>query len=161
MKVLDEHGSRLYATLVRLTLHHDVAGDLLQELFVRLGSSDTFQTARDPAAFAWRTALNLATQWRRERKPAAKLAEDIASSAKSPLDRMVRDEELSRLLDGLDELSEMARVCFVLRFIERQSYDQIGRALEKTPHQVRGHCHAAVKQLREKLATEEEKHAQR
>jgi len=62
LAVLDGEGARIFATLTRLTLRHDVAADLLQELFLRLQTSETFFAAENPAAFAWRTALNLATQ---------------------------------------------------------------------------------------------------
>jgi RNA polymerase sigma-70 factor (ECF subfamily) len=155
MNVLDAEGGRIFATLTRLTLSHDVAADLLQELFLRLQKSDTFFAADNPGAFAWRTALNLATQWRRTRRRNSEpLRDDFVAAGASPLDRLIRDEQLAALLDSLDELSDLARECFVLRFIDGRSYDEIAQQLARTPHQIRGHCHAAVRQLREKLFVE-------
>lgn len=52
---------------MRLTLRRDVAAELLQELFVRLGTSE-IENARDPTAYAWRAAINLAMEWRRRRR---------------------------------------------------------------------------------------------
>ena len=157
-QVLDEQGTRLYAALARLTLRHDVAADLLQELFLRLGRSETFLTADNPAAFAWRTALNLAAEWRRRQSTSHRAPmpaeERIVAVDPSPLDRLLQDEQIGQLLDALQDLSELARQCFVLRLIERQSYTEIAKTLGKTPHQVRGHCHAAIKQLRQKLGVE-------
>ena len=157
LAVLDGEGARIFATLTRFTLRHDVAADLLQELFLRLQSSETFATAENPAAFAWRTALNLATHWRRENRRRRTVAVDdrnIAAGGASPLEELIRDEQIAALLDSLDGLSETARECFVMRFIEGRSYEEIGREVGKTPHQVRGHCHAAVRQLREMLKIE-------
>jgi len=48
--ILDAHGAALHAVLYRLTLRHDAADDLLQELFVRLAGSRGF--AASPRARA-------------------------------------------------------------------------------------------------------------
>jgi RNA polymerase sigma-70 factor (ECF subfamily) len=135
-----------------------VAADLLQELFLRLGQSSGFDQADDPAAYAWRAAINLAMEWRRHRQhdpliAAASVSEvDVALTEPSPLERMARTEQFEQLLDGVNDLSELSREVFLLRFIEEQSYGQIAGRLGKTPHQVRGICHAAVRQLRQMFA---------
>jgi RNA polymerase sigma-70 factor (ECF subfamily) len=152
--VLDAHGERLFATLLRLTLRPDVAAELLQELFVRLAQSDGFDAAADPVAYAWRTAINLAMEWRRNRRPEWSAAGEveIASVEPSPLQRMVQAEQFEQLLNGLSELTELSRQAFVLRYIEQQSYGAVAEKIGKTPHQARGLCHAAVRQLRERFA---------
>ncbi|HEY2761830.1 MAG TPA: sigma factor, partial [Pirellulales bacterium] len=66
--LLAEHGQQLHALLFRLTLRADAAEDLLQELFCRLATSKSFQHAANPAAFAYRSATNLAFDWRRANK---------------------------------------------------------------------------------------------
>ena len=85
--LLDAHGERLYATLFRLTLRRDVASELLQELFVRLGSSAGFDQADDGVAYAWRAAINLAMEWRRRRRTQGVVADamEIESTEPSPL----------------------------------------------------------------------------
>jgi RNA polymerase sigma factor (sigma-70 family) len=158
-RLLDAHGDRLYATLLRLTLRRAVAAELLQELFVRLSRADgAFDQARDPAAYAGRAAINLAMEWRRRRRSdllatstAISNEIDIAAPNASPLQRLIDAERFERLLAALPELSEASREAFVLRFIEGLSYAQVATRLERTPHQARGLCHAAVRQLREKL----------
>jgi RNA polymerase sigma factor (sigma-70 family) len=163
MTLLDEHGTRLHAALVRLTLRHDVAADLLQELFLRLEHSDAFAAAEDAGGYAWRTAINLATEWRRSRareKAQQSMSErrsPMMRHALSPLDQLVHEEQVTRVLDGLGGLRELTRTCFVLRFIEQQSYQEIGDRLSKTPHQVRGLCHAAVRQLRAHVLDDDER----
>jgi RNA polymerase sigma factor (sigma-70 family) len=151
-RLLDSHGERLYATLFRLTLRREVATELLQELFARLAGSQV-EAARDPAAYAGRTAINLAMEWRRRRvrEPAA-LEVDVVSNAQSPSLRIERAEDFDRLLAAVEELSEASREAFVLRFLEHMSYDDAAATMEKTPHQVRGLCSAAVRQLQEKFA---------
>ncbi len=102
--LLDEHGGRLFALLYRLTLRSDVAEDLLQELFCRLSQSNGFQRAENPAAFAYRTATNLAFDWRRQRKrnPAAnRINDEFVAPEGSPLSDLVRREDLERTLNAL------------------------------------------------------------
>ena len=51
-RLLDAQGDRLYAMLARLALGGDVARELFQELFLRLGKSEGFAGAKEPAAVA-------------------------------------------------------------------------------------------------------------
>ena len=156
--LLDEHGGRLFALLYRLTLRSDVAEDLLQELFCRLSQSSGFQRAESPAAFAYRTATNLAFDWRRQRKrnPAADRVDDefVAPDA-SPLVDLVRREDLERTLNALGELPAAGREILVLRYLQQQSYESIATQLGKTTHQVRAIAYKAIKRLRELLSADE------
>jgi RNA polymerase sigma factor (sigma-70 family) len=148
--LLDTHGERLYATLLRLTLRRDVAHDLLQELFVRLARSAGLVQAADPTAYAFRAAINLALEWRRSRRECLPLedAAMLAGREPSPLARLIQAEEVERLLDALGGLSDAAREAFVLRLMEGLDYAEIAERIGKTPHQARGLCHSAVRQLR-------------
>jgi RNA polymerase sigma-70 factor, ECF subfamily len=155
-RLADAQGERLYATLSRLTLRGEVAGELLQELFLRLGRSGRFAAAGDPSAYAFRTAINLAMEWRRNRKAAAPMvslaeATEIESGETSPLRRMVVSEEHERLLNALSEMSESDQRLFVLRFIDEQSYEVIAKEMGTTPHRARGLCHAAMRRLRDRV----------
>jgi len=155
-RLADAQGDRLYATLSRLTLRGETAGELLQELFLRLGRTAGFVAADDPGAYAFRAAINLAMEWRRKRKAAAPMvslaeAMEIESGGTSPLRRMVVLEEHERLLNALSEMSETDQRLFVLRFIEEQSYEVIAKEIGTTPHRARGLCHAAMRRLRDRV----------
>ena len=63
--LLDASGPRLFRLLKRLTLREDVAEVLMQELFLALSRSPAFHRAKDPAAYAYRSAMHLAFAWRR------------------------------------------------------------------------------------------------
>src|SRR4051812_49195376 len=149
MALLESDGTRLHALLLRLTLRRDVAEELMQELFLRLNQSIGFASAEHPFAYARRVAINLAMERRRSKVPVAadeSLIESITEASRSPLIEMIRAEQLEQILDGVAGLPELSRECFVLRFIEEESYDVIATRIEKTPHQARGLCHAAVRQ---------------
>ena len=144
----------MHALLMRLTLRQDVAEELMQELVVRLQRSGVFNTASDPTAYAARTAINLAMQWRREmgcRKPPAGIPGEFAVDCPSPLAGMERAEQIERVMDAVSRLRGACRETIVLYYVEQQSYEQVGRQLGKTEHQVRALCAKAMKRLRKLL----------
>ena len=151
LELLDASGGRLHALLTRLTLREDVAEDLMQELFMKLVRSKGFAKAANKAAYARRAAMNLTFDWRRSRKrnpsPAAMTVEPVASNP-SPLNRLIRDEQLVQILDATGWLSELCRDAFVLRHIQQEPYETIADQLGRTPHQVRALCHKTVEQIR-------------
>jgi RNA polymerase sigma factor (sigma-70 family) len=154
--LLDAQGDRLYATIARLTLRTDAATDLFQELFVRLSRHPGFGDADDPTSYAFRTAINLAMEWRRRRRAITAIplesAAEVAAIEIAPLQRMIRSEEHERLLDALSELNQASQRLFILRFVEEQPYALIAKEFKTTPHRARGLCHAAMRQLRQRIA---------
>src|SRR5262245_22798320 len=85
LRLLEVHGAELHALLARLTLRAGVAEDLLQELFLKLRGSAGFVRADDRKAYAIRTAIHLAFDWRRRRRTAEPLLTEPATEAGSPL----------------------------------------------------------------------------
>jgi RNA polymerase sigma-70 factor (ECF subfamily) len=150
--LLSEHGARLHALLLKLTLRYDVAEDLLQDLFCKLAQSPRFSQADDPLAYAIRMATNLAFDHRRARRPNIADLDAAPAAGQSPLADLVRREELDRVLEALGQLPAAAREIVVLRYLESQDYETIAGPLGKTPHQVRALCHKALERLRAALA---------
>ena len=158
LQLFDTSGPQLHRLLVRLTQREDVAGDLLQELFIRLWNSNGFDGAQDPSAYAYRSAVNLAFEWRRGRKTTCQLSEEICPAADRPSaqGKMIRAEELEQVLDATSRLTDLARDVVVMRYIEQASYEEIGQRLGKKPQHIRSACSKAMAQLREMLASENE-----
>ena len=156
LQLLDTSGPRLHKLLARLTRREDVIGDLLQELFIRLWNSKTFDKADDPFAYAYRTAINLAFEWRR-RQTACQSVEGHYPAAQdnpSALGKMIQVEELEQVLDATSRLSDLARDVVVMRYIEQDSYEEIAERLGKKPQHLRSVCAKAMAQLREALTRE-------
>jgi RNA polymerase sigma factor (sigma-70 family) len=163
LAILDAHGAALHALLVRLTFRADVADDLLQDLFVKLQSSPSFRAARDRHAYVRRVAINLALDWRRAQRVRTVrpgIGARPGGAAMLPLDALIDAEEVGRILDSSAELSELARQAFVARYVMGDSFELIGASLGKTAHQARGLCHAAVRQIRERLSPNMPREAQ-
>lgn len=157
LDLLDAIGPQLANLLARLTLRKDVAQELMQDLFLKLYQAEGFATAGNPQGYAYRAAVHLGLDWRRAqrvRPDPVPLEVDPPGQEGSPLARLIQEEETERVLDALNQLDEPYRYAFVMRWIEQQSYEAIATELGKTPHQVRGLCHWALKQLRERLASQ-------
>ncbi len=153
LKLLDESGPRLFALLARLTLRRDAAEELMQELFLRLSDVKDRVAIESLGAYARRTAINLAFDWRRQRRrretvPLGTVAEPL-SQASGPLADAVAAEEMERILNAVTQLHGLSREAFVLRYIQQESYEVIAEQLGRTPHQVRALCFRAMQQVRE------------
>ena len=157
LQLLDTSGPRLHRLLARLTRREDVVGDLLQELFLRLWNSKAFDKAEDPFAYAYRTAINLAFEWRRQQQIRNQPLEGncpVVQDNSSVLGKMVQAEELEQILDAILRLSDLTRDVVVMRYIEQASYEEIAQRLDKEPQYMRSVCSKAMARLRELLASE-------
>ena len=93
MTLLDDSGFALRAVLFKITLSEHVAGDLMQQLFIRLYESGGFSQSKDSFAYAWRAAVNLAFDWQRRQireGRASAAARSVSSQIEWPQPTRVR-----------------------------------------------------------------------
>ena len=153
LNLLETSGRRLHALLYRLTLRADVAEELLQELMLRLLRSKGFGRAESAEGYAVRAAVNLAFDWQRRNRPSRLKRTDVAEIdlkdlAVDGLSRILKTEQWDGILISLEKLSPAQREVLVLHFLEEESFDQIAKRVNRTPHQVRALCHKGLKRLR-------------
>ena len=153
LELFETSGPQLHRLLGKLTLNEDIIGDLLQELFLRLWNSKSFEKAKDPFSYAYRAAINLAFEWRRDRKKPFQSLEDNcpAQVNSSALGKMIANEELEQILDATMQLSDLSRDVIVMHYIEQQSYEEIAKRLDKKPQYLRALNAKAIAKLRELL----------
>lgn len=153
-----------YATLVKgLTRLHgrdgfdaeDVAHQAFEKLADRLGKTDI----RNPEAFVWRVAQNLALRLRRrERRREHLLAErafigDMAPAAAPAPDRLLSaEEDLFHINQVLGELSERRRQVLLLRCIDGLNYTQISDRLGISRKAVTNHLTKAIAEITDQFA---------
>ena len=155
LQLLDDSGPGLHRLLTRLTRRQDVVGDLMQELFIRLWNSKSFDKAQDPLAYAHRAAVNLAFEWRRKQQANQTSEQDCRTTEdQSALGKVIQDEELEQVLNATSRLNELARDVVVMRYIEQDSYEKIAERLGKKPQHIRSVCSKAMARLREILTKE-------
>jgi len=152
LELLDRHGAGLYTLLTRLTLREDVAEELMQDLFLKLHDVKNQGGVDCWHAYARRTAINLAFDWRRRQKIRRTCSLDgmleCASEDRAPLGRLIASEELEQVLAAIGRLHGASREAFVMRYVQQDSYEEIAGQLGKTVHQVRALCFRAMSTLR-------------
>jgi len=160
LELLDKSGADLYALLTRLTLREDVAEELMQELFIKLNNSRGIGNVANWKAYARRSAINLAFDWRRSQKQTVlrlgQVAEPV-SNDDSPLGKLIHSEEMRKTLDAVGKLKKASREVLIMRYLQQESYDNIAEQLGKTSHQVRALCSRAIRNLRDVLGSNEHK----
>jgi RNA polymerase sigma-70 factor (ECF subfamily) len=155
LALLDRFGAGLHALLTRLTLREDVAEELLQDLFIKLQGAKDQGRIECWYAYARRTAINLAFDWRRRQATRRTCSLDElserASETDGPLGKLIASEELEQVLAAIDRLGGPSREVFVMRYIQQSSYEEIAGQLGKTVHHVRAMCFRAMSTLRDVL----------
>lgn len=157
LEFLDRSGVYLYTLLAQLTLRQDIAEDLMQELFIKLSNSRSFEKAKNPIAFARRAAINLAFDWWSKRRRETQLYNDVLNLKKnsnSPLNKLVQAEEMEKVLSGINQLKGVYREAFVMRHIQQESYEHIAEQLGKSDHYTRTLCYRALCNLRQILESQ-------
>ena len=151
LDLLDSSGRALYGLLFRVTLREHIAEELMQELFIKLNDNKKLAKIENPAAYARKTAINLAFDWRRKNREGANIESvgEPQAVGMSPLDKLIGDEELNCVLDSIEKLPAEFRQVLVMRSIEQASYDQIAAETGKSVHHVRSILHRARTKLKE------------
>ena len=127
----------------------------MQDLFLKLHGAKDQGEIECWYAYARRTAINLAFNWRRRqavRKTASldALAER-ASDDTTPVNQLIQSEEIEQVLAKIGRFHGASREVLVMRYIQQESYEEIARQLGKTVHQARALCFKAMSALRDVL----------
>ena len=159
--------------LARLQLDPKVQGkldpsDLVQETLLRAHAKrDQFQGRTDAELAAWlrRILANLLTDALRKHglagrnlapersleESATRLEAFLSSSADSPLERTVRQEELLQLSEALDQLPDDQRVAVELKHLQGWTVEAIARQMKRSKTAVGGLLRRGLKKLRETM----------
>ncbi len=154
----EEHGRTIYSFLRFQVDSADEADDLTAEVFLRaVRSVHRFDPVRGTArGWLFRIAQNvLRDHGRRERRrrqvPLGGFR-DLQADAPSPEERVLRQEEVARLLDALGELSPGDRKLVSLRYGSGLSTAEVAEVLGVREPAVRTRLWRALGRLRKVLA---------
>jgi RNA polymerase sigma-70 factor (ECF subfamily) len=150
--------SRVYAYLLRMTRRHDVAEDLLQELFMRLAQHAT-KLAPDTRLGAWlfTVAHRLLVSWSRAQAVRTQLAGDLlhvdptTAGDPSPLEALAASQGQRALERALAALPPTYREVALLVAIEGMQPSEVAAILGIRPDAVRQRLARARTQLADAL----------
>ncbi len=139
----------------------ETAGDLVQETYIRVANYPEATEIKNPRAFCFRIANNLALDHLRKRAYQEKFTdgeacyETIASPAQEPAVAVHALQQLERLEVLIEQLPPMRRQVFLLSRVECLSYKAIAQECGISERTVENHIYKALKTLKERFARHE------
>lgn len=154
------YGTGVYRFLRFHTDSADTAEDLAAETFMRVFEAmDRFDPARAEArVWIFGIARNVLRDHFRRAKVRNHVSigatRDLAADAPSPEERLLREEQQAKLLDGVRQLGERDRELIGLRYGSELSMAEIGDVLGVRESAVRTRLWRALERLRSVLGAE-------
>lgn len=129
---LSRHYARLKLRVARLLGSEDLAGDALQDTWLRLqGQPDEAAPIRSPTGYLIRVALNIAVdiQRRQSRSASVEEIEAFIDPAPGPAQTAEARSDLKAMLALLERLPERRRQVFLLVHLDGLPHKEVAQAL--------------------------------
>lgn len=157
-RLFAEHGSSLQAFLVRRVRRPPIAAELAQEVYVRMLRVPDMGAVRNPEAYLFTVASNLAKEHARDER-SADLALDVddplvqAQLAELPLfgGQLDAERRVKRLREVLGQLSPKCQAAVVLQYWQGLSYQEIAEQLGISTHMVKKYLTQALAHCRRRM----------
>ena len=155
----DRHQQMVYRTALAITGEPESAGDLLQDVFLRVHRfADHIDPERPLEPWLYRTTMNLTYTWVKRHSRLVRPLEDIANwitggKKQSPLDLTEKEEEWEDIRKAISRLPLMQRMVVVLYYINDLSIQEISEILDVPVGTVKSRLYYGRKVLKEHLET--------
>ena len=158
-RLFSEHGGALRAFLYRRVRKHPDAAELAQEVYVRMLRVTDMDSIRNPEAYLYTVASNLAKEHaRNERKDAAALnvddplVQEQLAELPSFGGQLDHEQRIRRLREVLQQLPAKCQAAVVLQYWHGQSYEEIAQRLGISTHMVKKYLSQALLHCRRRMA---------
>ena len=153
--VIAARADRWYAACLRITRNPDLAEDAVQDALLSAWNK-RHQFERSARLDTWihRIAVNAALMLIRKAKPATwePLESDVPDDTPTPDVIHAVDTLNTDLADALNQLTDIERVCFVLKHLEQWRLKEIAQELDTTVGTIKQALFRAVRKLRVSMA---------
>lgn len=150
-----KEGTQLKRLLSRLLANDQDADDLCQEVCIRLLRMNEDVLIRDPRAFIYRIAANVASDWRR--RPECRTAhvaiepDSLVAEGGQPDAVAATDQELKRIQAGFTSLPYNLREVLIMHRLECLTREEIAESLGVSVGAVKKYLTQALGSLRIRL----------
>ena len=152
-EAISTRSDRWYAACLKITRNRDLAEDAVQEaLLSAWNKRSQFHGEARLDTWIHRIAVNAALQLLRKNRPGVfePLEEEPADTTEASPELAARERELDRELSAaLTQLSEIERVCFVLKHLEQWRLREIADELDIGINTVKQALFRGVRKLRD------------
>lgn len=150
--IVSQYSEMLYRQIRRMVLFHDDANDVLQNTFLKAWQAiPMFEGRCKISSWLYRIAYNEALDFRRRQKQNFSLSGDVGEN--NVVSRLMADayfdgEKIDAMLQQvIDELPDVQRTVFQLRYYEEMKYSEISDILGTSEGALKASYHIAVKKI--------------
>jgi len=158
-RLFAEHGGALQAFLFRRVRKHPDAAELAQEVYVRMLRVPDIESVRNPEAYLYTVASNLAKEHaRHERRDGDvvnvddPLVQEQLAELPSYAGQLDAQERIKRLREVLHQLSPKCQAAVVLQYWHGCSYEEIGQRLGVSTNMVKKYLSQALVHCRRRMS---------
>jgi RNA polymerase sigma factor (sigma-70 family) len=158
-RLFEEHGGSLRAFLGRRVRKHPDAAELAQEVYVRMLRVPDIGAIRNPEAYLYTVASNLAKEHgRRERKSEAALdvddpqVQELLCELPAFAWQVDTEQRIKMLRQVLPQLPAKCQAAVMLQYWHGQSYAQIAQRLGVSTSMVKKYLSHALVHCRRRMA---------
>ena len=154
-EVIASGADRWYSACLRITRDRDLAEDAVQDaLLSAWNKRHQYERSARLDTWIYRIAVNAALQLLRKNKAGRweSLESEIADDSTAPDKARIEEELDADLATALRHLSDIERVCFVLKHMEQWRLKEIAAELDTSVDTVKQAIFRAVKKLRIRMA---------
>ncbi len=158
-ELYDRHQQLVYRTALAVTGEPESAGDLLQDVFLRVHRfADRIDPDRPLEPWLYRTTMNLTYTWVKRYNRLVRPLEDIANwlsggKKHSPSDLTEKEEEFEDIRRAITRLDLPHRMVVVLYYINDLSIQEISEVLDIPLGTVKSRLFYARRVLKQQLET--------
>jgi RNA polymerase sigma factor (sigma-70 family) len=158
-RLFAQQGSALRAFLLRRTRRHPEAADIAQEVYVRMLRIPDMGAIRNPEAYLFTVASNLAKE-HAQRESRDRMAVDVDDPAvqeqlaELPVfgGEVDTEQRIARLREVLEQLSPKCRAAVELQYWHGLSYEEIALRLGVSTHMVKKYLSQGLMHCRRRMA---------
>jgi RNA polymerase sigma-70 factor (ECF subfamily) len=158
-RLFAQHGGALRAFLYRRVRRHPDAAELAQEVYLRMLRIADMETIRNPEAYLYTVASNLAKEHARHtRKDGAALDVDdpVVQEQLAELPNLAveldDEQRIARLRQVLQQLPPKSHAAVVMQYWHGLSYEEIAQRLGISTHMVKKYLSQALVHCRRRMA---------
>ncbi len=162
-RLFAEHGRPLQAFLYRRVGRRPDAAELAQEVYLRVLRVPDMGAVRDPEAYLYAVASNLAKKHARAQRRTAGMLdvddelvqEQLSQLAQLPsaAGQLDAQQRIKRLREVLDQLPTKCHAAVILQYCHGLSYEQIGERLGISSHMVKKYLSQALAHCRRRMSS--------
>jgi len=158
-RLFAQHGRALQAFLFRRVRRHPDAAELAQEVYLRMLRVPDMTAIRNPEAYLYTVASNLAKEHaRHERQDGAALdvddplVQEQLAELPAFASQLDAEQRIKRLREVLQQLPPKCHAAVVLQYWQGLSYEEIAQRLGVSTHMVKKYLSQALVHCRRRMA---------